>query len=392
MADLANAVENQDHLLLIGRIAMQDTLSVMVETTLWIFYLAVFSFAIKIQLRRGIRATASVFMLVVTVALFSISTVLWALVVTQLFQGFRVMLLHNDAGDLGQGVDERYKLLGQKSVFMEGLFLLTMIIADSVVIWRAWVISNRHKIIFAPIIFLLAATAFAVIDVICLTEVEDDVSHTTSIPPGSRTCTWSEPIAWALSLCTNILSTSIIAWQVWSHRRFMKNELGNRYPRSRSERVLVLLVESGFVYCLFWFTQLVLFFPLTRADRAIWAFEVLAPFGDQVSGLYPTIIIVLVNMQHSLHDTHMQEISTIAAATAGEGAGPHSLAKLERGEIMPITFRPFSSDDSDSFTNRMNGFHDFENLERPVLSVGEVGERPYESRKLGKHGDCVQEN
>lgn len=174
MADLANAVVNQDHLLLIGRIAMQDTLSVMVETTLWcacsrdsreertiakhpyflaVFYLAVFTFAVKIQLfvflsenapqslvltfsfirRRGVRAPASVFMLSITVVLFSISTVLWALVVTQLFQGFRVMLLHNDASDLERGVDERYQLLGQKSVFMEGLFLLTVSALNSLV-------------------------------------------------------------------------------------------------------------------------------------------------------------------------------------------------------------------------------------------------------------------
>ncbi|TFL03372.1 hypothetical protein BDV98DRAFT_503949 [Pterulicium gracile] len=264
-----------------------------------------------------------------------------------------------------------------------------MIIGDSVVIWRAWVISNRHKAIFAPIIFLLAATAFAIIDVICLTEVEDDVSHTTSIPPGSRTCTWSEPIAWALSLCTNILSTSIIAWQVWSHRRFMKNELGNRYPRSRSERVLVLLVESGFIYCLFWFTQLVLFLPLSRANRAIWAFEVLAPFGDQISGLYPTIIIVLVNMQHSLHDTHVQEISTIVAANAGEEPGSHPVGKLEHGATLPITFRPFSSDDSHSFTNLTDSYHDFENLGSPALSGNLVEKRPDKSHELQKHGDRV---
>jgi hypothetical protein len=284
-------------------------------------------------------------MLSVTVLLFAISTSLWALDVTQLMQGFKVMLFQNDANNLSQGVNRRYELLDQKSVYMEGFFMLTMIIGDSVVIWRAWVISNRHKVVFAPIIFIIVSAVFGVIDVVCLTEVDDGVHHTTSIPPGSRMCTWSEPIAWALSLCTNLMSTSIIAWKVWSHRRFMRRTLGSTRPLSRAERVLVLLVESGFVYCLFWFSQVILFFPFTRADRAVWAFEVLAPLGDQISGLYPTIIIVLVNMQHSLHDTHVYETGTVSGHSV-EGSRRFAHGK----DGLPIRFktipngRTFTSD------------------------------------------------
>jgi hypothetical protein len=153
-------------------------------------------------------------MLGVTVLLFAISTALLSLDVTGLMQGYKVMLYENDVTALAGGVEKRYELLGARSAFVEGFFLLTMLLGDSVVIWRAWVISNRHKIILLPITFILTSAAFAALDVFCLTEGSEDVV-TTTIPPGSKLCTWSEPIAWALSLCTNILSTIIIAWAVW---------------------------------------------------------------------------------------------------------------------------------------------------------------------------------
>jgi hypothetical protein len=118
----------------------------------------------------------------------------------------------------------------------------------------------------------------------------------------------------------------------------MRRTLGSTRPLSRAERVLVLLVESGFVYCLFWFSQVILFFPFTRADRAVWAFEVLAPLGDQISGLYPTIIIVLVNVQHSLHDTHVYETGTMS------GYSMNGSRRLAHGkDELPIRFKTIAT-------------------------------------------------
>jgi hypothetical protein len=204
----------------------------------------------KIQLSKGVRSRTSIMMLCVTLVLFAISTGLWSLDVVQLIQGYKVMLYQNNANDLSQGVDKRYELLAEKSPFMEGFFLLTMIIGDSVVIWRAWVISGGHKITLLPIAFILTSIAFGMLDIFCITEA--DGVQMTSVPAGSRLCTWSEPIAWAISLCTNILSTSIIAFKVWSHRKFIKETLGEYRLHSRAERLMMLLVESGFVYSLFW--------------------------------------------------------------------------------------------------------------------------------------------
>jgi len=76
-----------------------------------------------------------------------------------------------------------------------------------------------------------------------------------------------------------------------------------------TERIMSLLVESGFIYCLFWLTQLVIFnkFPVSPAGS--YAFDVLSSFGDQVSGMYPTLIIVIVNFQRTIWDEEAASIN-----------------------------------------------------------------------------------
>lgn len=70
----------------------------------------------------------------------------------------------------------------------------------------------------------------------------------------------------ALSLATNAIATLLIAYKLWyvggpalarmflsyphrTHRKFVINNLGMAQRQSKVEKVLVLLVESGVLYC-----------------------------------------------------------------------------------------------------------------------------------------------
>ncbi|KAF8916124.1 hypothetical protein CPB85DRAFT_1216948 [Mucidula mucida] len=186
---------------------------------------------------------------------------------------------------------------------METLFLLNMIIGDAVVIWRAWVLwkdSHLRKLVFIPMVMLLTSFIFSIIALTCLGT--QSFGSKSTIPGGSMTCQWGEPIAWAISLLTNITSTTLIAVKAWCHRQFLKSGLGRLHIRSRSEKVLLLLVESGFIYCFFWLSQLILFFDISIDSNVGYLYMVLSTMGDQISGVYPTAIIVLVNMQRSMAD------------------------------------------------------------------------------------------
>ncbi|KAJ8076989.1 hypothetical protein PM082_001412 [Marasmius tenuissimus] len=66
---------------------------------------------------------------------------------------------------------------------------------------------------------------------------------------------------------------------------------------------MLIFVESGFVYSFFWLSQLDLFFDFEmKSDFLTYLHAFLNSIGDQISGIYPTAIIILVHIQRSISD------------------------------------------------------------------------------------------
>ncbi|KAJ7077703.1 hypothetical protein C8R44DRAFT_550059, partial [Mycena epipterygia] len=182
---------------------------------------------------------------------------------------------------------------------MEALFLFNMVVGDTVVIWRTWVFcSPLHISETASIPFFFIAV-FMIIDLHCLTGAGS--STELAITDNGPVCTHAEFISWAFSLGTNVSCTTLIWYMAWNHRKTMRsmNILGNS-RRPLTEKLLSILVESGFIYCLFWLTQLVLFFQISRDSPVVYLNELFGAMADQISGMYPTLIIVIVNFQQSI--------------------------------------------------------------------------------------------
>ncbi|KAF7321221.1 hypothetical protein HMN09_00211100 [Mycena chlorophos] len=192
---------------------------------------------------------------------------------------------------------------------------------------------TKHAI---PITLLLLSAGFAFTDIACLTG--NNFSAQSSVAGGGAICTNAELISWAISLGTNAACTLLIGFKAWNHRRIMKDALGDLKPvrdpsRMSVDRTLSLLVESGFIYCLFWLTQVILFVPVgPHGSPESLAYEVLGALGDQLSGLYPTLIILIVNARRTVWDSDKNDaewrsgISTVRfgpMASAGRSGTQH---------------------------------------------------------------------
>uniref|UniRef100_A0A0W0EXZ4 Uncharacterized protein n=1 Tax=Moniliophthora roreri TaxID=221103 RepID=A0A0W0EXZ4_MONRR len=315
------SVNEEDQAILsnFGQRAMWNTIAAICESGFWAIYLVLFAFAIRIQIKRGIRSSATIILLVVSILLFASSTALWAMFVSSLlaqFEGFFVKYSELDFDDRFTRIQiEKTKLWFPE----EALFLFNMIVGDGVVIWRAWVLCSNtrlKKLVYIPIVMLSASFAFAIVTLNCL--AEDGFGSQSTESDGSRTCQWGEPIAWGISLLTNVTATSLIAIRAWSHHRFLTKCLGQSRRRSQGEKMLLILVESGFIYCLFWMSQLILFFPVVLGTPAQRLYSILSGMGDQISGLYPTLIIILVNMQRSMSDDPDLQLSATTGPTSGQ--------------------------------------------------------------------------
>ncbi|KAF9021381.1 hypothetical protein BDZ89DRAFT_1071462 [Hymenopellis radicata] len=297
---------------ILGEYLLKELVGVAVESFFWGAYALLFAYALRSQLGRRAR---NYLMIGVLCFLFASSTALWAM-------DFAMTYVRLKIGTTRMGMDMYDRIIeGNKAIEplglpMEALFLVNMLVGDSVVIWRAWVlwtgVSLRKRIIafMAPAVILTISLIFAIIALVCLGESSFSAASSSPLSD-SRTCLWAEPISWALSLLTNVVTTALVGVMAWEHRRLLMIAPGQLHSKSKVNKIMVLLVESGFIYCLFWLTQVINFIEMPDGN-IYYLYFVLSRMGDQISGLYPTVIIVLVSLQQTVYD---QTVGTLKLET-----------------------------------------------------------------------------
>ncbi|KAJ7076631.1 hypothetical protein B0H15DRAFT_863386 [Mycena belliarum] len=286
----------------LGRARTQDAVGLIWETLFLSAYSVFFAIAIWSIVRKGMKSSRSILMLGIVVYLYATSLTLWGLNVTQWFERMSVDIDDHPELGLQDRLDADNAKFRALAPSMESLFLFNMLVGDSVVIWRVHALyPGTLWPRLVPCIPLLISLAFTTVDVICLTGAE--VETLSSIPGGGPVCEHAELISWAFSFITNVACTLLIWYRAWHHRKTTKAlSMGTNSARISTTRILSLLVESGFIYCLFWLTQLILFIDIERDAPAFYVYELFAGMGDQISGMYPTLIIVIVNLHRTIWD------------------------------------------------------------------------------------------
>ncbi|KAF8214741.1 hypothetical protein K438DRAFT_1705939 [Mycena galopus ATCC 62051] len=279
------------------------------ETIFMSTYGEFFILALYSIFRKGLKSRSSIAMLCVVIYLYATSLTLWALKVTAWFQNAHIFFMDHLDIPLPDRVDIANNNLALLGPPEEALFMFNMVVGDTVVIWRAWVLYQRQLWAVAiPCTMLLMSFIFNVIDLACLTGA--GWSNQSAIASGGAVCAHAELTSWAFSLVTNGSCTVLIAYKAWRHRQSMKalSYIGN--PRRMStDKVLSLLVESGFIYCLFWLTQFILFVNIDRHKPVIYVYELFSSMGDQISGMYLTLIIVIVNFHQTIWEAPSSSVS-----------------------------------------------------------------------------------
>ncbi|KAH9006701.1 hypothetical protein EDB83DRAFT_727053 [Lactarius deliciosus] len=209
---------------------------------------------------------------------------------------------------------------------------LMYILSDIVCAWRAVVLWNRDKRIIAILLLLILGTAAAAG---CELRLTNPVAPSA---PSSLAGDVGPLIMVGPTLGTNLVSTGMIAWKAWQRRVEVKKHLGEASTFVRTERVLALLIESGFIYCCVWIVYLI----SARDLMPVPGFAVMDDVLLFVSGLYPTLIIILVAMQKSpvqYYSTHSTGIQ-FTRETAPE--------PLRAGDMPPHVYTIFRENVNDS--------------------------------------------
>ncbi|KAF7345822.1 hypothetical protein MVEN_01603700 [Mycena venus] len=274
-----------------GRDIIQDTVGIVTEAIVCSAYGIFFALALYSILRKGLKSRgAMVYLYASSLATFALDIVLWVKKTQYLLMTVHTPLL------------DRVELANQPiiSIFISEVVssLFSMIIGDSIVLWRAWIICRgRVWVLCVPGIMLFMAFIFGVTNLACqLVELQ-------TLDEPSEVCTHPVIFMWAFSAATNVACTIIIGIKAVQHRKLMRVfDIPGNSRTLTAQKILALLVESGFIYSLFWLTPVITFTGLTRESPWWYLNEIIVYGSGQIVGMYPTLIIVIVNFHHTIWD------------------------------------------------------------------------------------------
>ncbi|KAJ3804933.1 hypothetical protein F5876DRAFT_82409 [Lentinula aff. lateritia] len=256
-------------------------------------------------------------MTILTVVMYCISTVHLALSVRMNL----VALFTQKAADGGETL---YDDQGSPLYFGQVAFeVINCVLGDSIVTWRTWVLWGRDwRAIYFPcflmgLMLMVLPSRLAVLPnlyptMAFLVTGSVMVYQFSLSPPGQPNFSNNTTIWFSLfggfSFLTNFYAVIVISLKTWLHQRKMKRVCvdvvvnGPRYYGA-----LFLVIESGGIYCIA--VILVIIFFVQSSNVVI----ILADMLAHLTGIYPTVIIVLVCLKLTQHDEMTRKEATLAS-------------------------------------------------------------------------------
>ncbi|KAI0258320.1 hypothetical protein BC834DRAFT_835840 [Gloeopeniophorella convolvens] len=275
-----------------GIVLLYRVISIVCQSLCYGVYATLFPNSTYLMVQKGVGTKVKKFLLGMTVAMFTLSTLYFALCMVWLIQLISNWLIP---------IDPTTSATTICLPLFSALVLVNYVLTDGVVVWRAWVLCNddNRKLLVASI-FFLGCTSLMVGATIAIR-----IALTVVSPSDPRQQPLTQAInvgqvgGLVLSLVTNILATSAVALKAWRRRKEIAGiDIVER--TSRAGKALALLVESGALYIVSLATGLVC--VLIRVPDGTLG-DLYAPVNTQIAGIYPIIILLPVNQGHSLDKT-----------------------------------------------------------------------------------------
>ncbi|KAF7298345.1 hypothetical protein MKEN_01359100 [Mycena kentingensis (nom. inval.)] len=219
-------------------------------------------------------------------ALFALTTIMLAASTTHLALHTVSLILQVPGLVVGDDSSDPASLLTTLRIVQTGMRRTIYFISDAIVVWRAWAIWNDAPIARAILAFLLLGTLACSAAVFGM--AIDTILHGTHYETIAQNFLGTFPL-----LITNFTATAFVGYKLWFYRRNLKKYLSCASQTTKVERVLILLLESGGIYCAFWVLLMVGDFGYFEPFEWEW-------FQPNISALYPTLIILLVAQRKML--------------------------------------------------------------------------------------------
>ncbi|KAL1748770.1 hypothetical protein HDZ31DRAFT_5510, partial [Schizophyllum fasciatum] len=189
----------------------------------------------------------------------------------------------------GYHLDRIFNLLFALNIVTDVFPRFNFVMSDAIIAWRAWVLWPDSRLVKGTLILCMVGSA-AGVTIDCVWSAQDVMGeHVVEL----RALLVTMPL-----LLTNVVSTTLVGVKVWYYRHEIKDAVGPWRKTSRVEKVLVLLLESGCVYCMIWIVRLTI--DLVAGTRHIvHGYRIIGGTYHSIAAIYPTLIVIVVAMQRS---------------------------------------------------------------------------------------------
>jgi len=231
----------------VGNILAQNLLDTSINVLFWGVFIGLWVLACLSLLNRSFVNSWARWALLAALLV----TVLTS-VVFQLFQftaDFAIVAAHLNSWQAPVAVNIKTAPFDIASDWPQQISLLTN---DIVVIWRAWVLYRDRPIVLFSLCLIFCATvatSFASLALVSQISISKTVSPS-GISFRSSMAETLNNFATVLSFTTNLFATTLILIRLWKHRRFMDHSGFHHNSLTPSQRIMLFLVEAGFIFCI----------------------------------------------------------------------------------------------------------------------------------------------
>lgn len=287
----------------------------------------------KMKDRDSTSKPANTVYIITVIVSFILATLFWGQFIAGFSYSIRATLVDNPEMDIGK-LNATDNVLYPLDIIGNVASQLMPLITDAFIVWRASLLfRDNRKMMIAPVLLLLAD---AVMNVVYLAYTATISGAEISQQGESRLFTnvWTSILA--LSLATNAAASLLMLWKFWRARQV----IFQKRPYSKAQRVLLILFESGVIFCAFQIVVLGLtqssFVPLSSFNLGTAA---MVDIYSIFSAMYPTVVLVLINSIQESPVEFIQMDKSLMHANAN--------AARPRLGLTPIAFGSVSEKDTD---------------------------------------------
>ncbi|KAI0666687.1 hypothetical protein C8Q78DRAFT_445003 [Trametes maxima] len=291
------------------RSVAHDTIRSFVATTVQTFLLGIYSvFIVKTGrlLLHKHSSKMSYWTALAVFIMFAMVLSLWMIDIHDLILELQLTLLSN-SNDTPAAIYSAAKVQLRHMAYAEDIIYAFLTnVGDSIIIWRVWAFwstSQVKYIMVFPLSCLLGSLTTSILVTYCATRPDTEIElGAFRDPPFCRNV---QTASYAMTLVTTAVATGLIGYKTWEYRRLHKEAFGKFSQQTRSQKVMLLLIESGIFYFLFFLLQVILTIKAVHASVVkhpsisfgftIWDFNT-----SVIVGLYPTIVVILAHSKHSV--------------------------------------------------------------------------------------------